>query len=66
MIEAMNLAQTDGKFWINSKRNIDDDGFVWADNTNIGSYSWAQDFPSQGDHYYILKIYNSYRIYIYA
>ena len=50
MIEAMNLALPDGKFWINSKRNFDDDGFVWADNTAIESYSWAQDFPSQGDH----------------
>ena len=54
MIEAMNLALSDGTFWVNSKRNFGDDGFVWADNTNIESYSWAQDFPSQGDHCYVL------------
>ena len=49
MIEAINIAQADGQYWINAKKNLDNDDYVWGDNTTIGNYSWAPEFPAQGD-----------------
>ena len=49
MIEAMNIAQADGQYWINARKNLDSGEYVWGNNTAIDNYSWAPEFPSQGD-----------------
>ena len=48
LIEAMNIAQADGQFWVNGRKNLDNDDYVWGDKTIIGFYNWAPEFPSQG------------------
>ena len=45
----MNIAQAEGQYWINAMKNLDNDDYVWGDNTTIGNYSWAPEFPAQGE-----------------
>ena len=49
IIEAMNLDQEQGEYWINARKSVDGNGYVWGDNSSVSSHNWAPEFPSQGE-----------------